>query len=108
MNDFEPNDEKLAALFAREHTHIPAEPFAGATLARVAAERRRTVAIRRALQVLSLILLVAVGPWLIAASVWISGRMDTLFAWASDRPAVVAVAVLVGAAVFALGRRRVW
>jgi hypothetical protein len=85
MNDRDDEfDPKLEALFRREHTHLPAEPFAGATLRMLAAERRRAALRARFVQAAAVIALIALSPLLIRASVWISSRLDELFAAASS------------------------
>jgi hypothetical protein len=107
-HDFDP---RLAELFAREHTHLPAEPFATAALRAVAAERKRAALTKRLLQAAGLIALVALSPLLIAASTWVSARLDELFAsisgWLAS-PLGLAVAVV--CALAALGTRwaRIW
>jgi hypothetical protein len=108
MDEFNEHDPKLEALFAREHTHLSNEPFLTATLALVGAERRRAVVTRRVLQALGFAALVVAAPWLIEASEWVSGAIETVFAWASmvlaNPLAMVAAAVLV-AAVVVVARR---
>jgi hypothetical protein len=84
MNDRDDEfDPKLEALFRREHTHLPAEPFAGATVRMLAAERRRAALRTRLAQTAAVVALIVLSPLLIDASVWISSRLDELFASAS-------------------------
>jgi hypothetical protein len=84
MNDRDDEfDPKLEALFRREHTHLPAEPFAGATVRMLAAERRRAALHTRLAQAAAVVALIVLSPLLIDASVWISSRLDELFASAS-------------------------
>ena len=86
----EPNDHEkedfdplLEALFSREHTHLPAEPFSSRTLKAIAADRKRALVTRRLLQAAGVIVLVALSPQLIDGSVWLSARLDEVFALAS-------------------------
>src|SRR5262245_23463112 len=85
MNDRhdDPRDEfdpRLAELFRREHMHLPAEPFSTATLRAIAADRRRISLRNRLLQAAAVIALIALSSRLIEASVWVSARLDELFA----------------------------
>jgi hypothetical protein len=73
-------DPRLEELFRREHAHLPAEPFASAALRRIAAERKRSAIQTRVLQAAALIASIALSPLLIAASIWVSARLDELFA----------------------------
>jgi hypothetical protein len=85
MNDR--NDEfdaRLEQLFAHEHTHLAAEPFASATLRALVAERKRASRLRRVLQAAGVIALVAASPLLLEGSVWLSARLDELFASAGS------------------------
>jgi hypothetical protein len=111
MNEPDPAlDPKLEALFRREHTHLGVEPFLTSTLRRVATDSRRAVVLKRVLHATGLLALVVASPWLIEASVWMSGALDVLFAWLST--AVVGKALvatgLLAAAVAAAIRGRVW
>jgi hypothetical protein len=105
------HDPRLEALFAREHTHLSAEPFLTAMLARVAAERRRAAVQRRVLQAAGLIALIFASPRLIAGSAWLSTQLDEVFAltaaWLAT-PGGMAAGVVVAVAVVALKRARVW
>jgi hypothetical protein len=76
-------DPRLAELFRRAHTHVPAEPFATATLRAIAAERKRAALRARLLQATGAIALILSAPRLVDASIWISARLDELFASAS-------------------------
>ncbi len=96
-------DPKLEALFEREHTHVPAEPFLAATLLAVAAERRRAAWKTRLVVIAAFVGVVLLSPQLIAGSVWVSSRLDELFAWVSSwlaSPYGVAVAGLVALTAF--------
>ena len=114
MNDPLPDlDPALAARFRGEHAHLPAEPFVGATLRRVAVERARSATLRRVLQAVALVAVLAASPWLIEASTLLSAALDKGFAQVSGwlaTPAGMAIAGVVAAAIFALRyrRRRVW
>ena len=77
-------DPKLEALFKREHTHVPAEPFVNATLRAVAAARRRALWKTRFVVVAAIVGVVLLSPQLIAGSVWVSSRLDELFVAASS------------------------
>jgi hypothetical protein len=99
------HDPQLEALFAREHTHLPPEPFSSATLKAVAADRKRALLTKRLGQAAAVIVLIVLSPLLIDASIWLSSRLDEVFAFASSWLAepfgmvaagVVAVAVLAG------------
>ena len=90
-------DPKLEALFGREHTHLPAEPFSKATLRTIAAARRRALLVKRLLQAAGLGALILVSPLLIDGSIWISARLDGLLATVSswlDSPLGLVAAVL--------------
>lgn len=104
-------DPRLAELFAREHTHLPAEPFVATALRALAAQRKRTALATRALQAAALIALIALSPRLIDGSIWVSARLDALFASASvwlASPLGLAAAAL--CALVALGTKwaRIW
>jgi hypothetical protein len=100
-------DPKLEALFAREHTHVPAEPFVNATLRIVAAERRRAVWKTRLVVAAVFVGIVLLSPQLVAGSVWVSSRLDAAFAvmslWLSS-PYGIAAAVLVAVGGFTVRR----
>lgn len=84
MNDRnEEFDSRLEELFGREHTHLPAEPFASATLRVIAADRKRVALRKRLAQAIAVIVLIALSPRLIAISVRVSAALDELFASAS-------------------------
>jgi hypothetical protein len=112
MNDHDDAfDPRLAELFRREHTHVPAEPFATATLRAIAADRKRAARQTRLLQAAGFLVLVLASPRLIEASVWMSSQLDELFAsasrWLSSPLALAGVAL---AAVVALATKwaRIW
>ena len=83
-SDSDEFDPKLEALFKREHTHVPAEPFLAATLRAVSAERRRALWKTRLVVVAAIVGVVLLSPQLIAGSVWVSSRLDELFALVSS------------------------
>jgi len=105
-------DPRLAELFRREHTHLPAEPFSTATLHAIAADRQRIALRKRLLQAAAVIALIALSPRLIEASVWLSARLDELFASASTwlaSPVGLGVAVALGALVAVATKwARIW
>jgi hypothetical protein len=101
MNDR--NDEfdpRLEELFRGEHAHLPAEPFSTATLRAIAADRKRVARRTRLLQATAVIALILLSPRLIDASVWMSARLDELFALASTW--LASPFGLAGVALFAL------
>lgn len=107
-DDFDP---RLAEVFAREHTHLPAEPFATATLRAIAAERKRAAVTARMLQAAALVALIALSPLLIAGSSWLSARLDELFATVSGWLASpLGLAAIVVSVLAALGTKwaRIW
>jgi hypothetical protein len=111
MNDHDEFDPRLAELFRREHTHLPAEPFATATLRAIAAERKRVLLTGRLLRAGGLIVLILLSPRLIEASVWMSSRLDELFAAASTwlaSPLGLAGVALAALAALATKWARLW
>ena len=106
----EPLDAKLHALFEREHSHVPAEPFSGSLLARVAAERRRRALSRRVLQVAGIGAVIALSPWLVAGSQLASAKLEELFGavedWLSTPEGMFVAALCAGVALIAVLRRR--
>ena len=98
---------KLETLFEREHTQVPAEPFVNATLRAVAAARRRELWKTRLVVVAVLVGAMLLSPQLVAVSVWMSSRLDDVFAvvssWLSS-PYGMAAAALAALAVFAARR----
>jgi hypothetical protein len=105
------HDPQLEALFAREHTHLPAEPFSSATLKAVAADRKRELLTRRLVQAAAGIVLIVLSPLLIDASIWMSSRLDEVFAFASSwlaEPLGMVAAGVVAVAVLAGRWARVW
>jgi hypothetical protein len=103
-------DPKLEALFKREHTHVPAEPFVNATLRAVAAARWRALWKTRLVVVAAIVGVVLLSPQLIAGSVWVSSRLDELFAllssWLATPYGIAVAAVLTALAAFVLRRVR--
>src|SRR5262245_23212812 len=105
-------DPLLEGLFAREHTHVPPEPFLGDILRAIAVERARTRVMTRLSLAAAVLVVILLSPRLIAGSVWLSSRLDDLFAYVSrwlatpyGMSGVVFVAVLVA---WATRRARVW
>lgn len=104
-------DPRLTELFRREHGHLPAEPFATATLRAIAADRKRIAIRNRLLQAAAVIALIFLSPRLIDASVWISSRLDELFASASTwlaSPLALAGAALAALVAVATKWARIW
>jgi len=111
MNDENQFDSRLEELFAREHTHLPAEPFVPVALRALGAQRKRAVWTARLLKAAGVVALIALSPRLIDASVWLAMHLDTLAAWAVPRlssPFVLAGAALCVLAAFATKWARVW
>src|SRR5262245_15497323 len=114
MNDTQGEDEfdpRLAELFRREHTHLPAEPFSTATLRAIAADRKRVALRNRLLQVAAVIALILLSPRLIDISVRVSAGLDELFASASTwlaTPLGLGAAALVVIAAVATKWARIW
>jgi hypothetical protein len=87
MNDQPDSGEfgpQLEALFKREHTHLSAEPFLAATLRAVAAARRRERLKTWLVVAAAVVGVVLLSPQLIAGSVWVSSRLDEVFAVVSS------------------------
>ena len=104
-------DPRLTELFRREHAHLPAEPFSGATLRAIAADRQRISLRNRLLQAVAVIALIVLSPRLIDASVWMSSRLDELFASASTwlaSPLGLAAAALATLVALATKWARIW
>jgi hypothetical protein len=107
-DDFDP---ELHALFRREHTHLPAEPFCGAALRAVAAERKRAALRARTALVAAVVALVLASPLFIGASSWLAPRLDAALALASGwlaTPFGMAAAALCVLAALATKWARVW
>lgn len=113
MNDQPDSGEfgpQLEALFKREHTHLSAEPFLAATLRAVAAARRRERLKTWLVVAAAVVGVVLLSPQLIAGSVWVSSRLDELFAllssWLATPYGMAVAAVLAALAAFVLRRVR--
>lgn len=104
-------DQQLEALFKREHTHVPAEPFVAGTLRVVAAARRRDVWKTRLVVAAAVLGVVLLSPQLIAGSVWVSSRLDEATAvvssWLATPLGLVGAALCV-LAVLVTKRARMW
>ena len=104
-------DPRLEELFAREHTHLPAEQFATVVLRAIASDRRNAVVTTRVLQAAGVVVLITLLPLLINASVWAAMRLDELaaavFAWVAS-PFVLAGVALIGLAAVATKWARIW
>jgi hypothetical protein len=113
MNDRHDDDSdlRLDELFRREHMHLPAEPFCGAVLRAVAAERKRAALRARLTLVAAIGVLVLVAPLLVSASGWLAPRLDALLALASGwlaSPFGLGTAALFALAALATKWARVW
>jgi len=104
-------DPRLEELFAREHTHLPAEQFSTTVLRRIAAERQHAALTTRVLQVAGVVMLITLAPLLINGSIWVAMRLDelsaALYLWLSS-PVVLAGAALVALAGVATKWARIW
>lgn len=74
-------DPQLSALFEREHTHLPEEPFVTTTMAAVRKQRRALVTLGNALRITVLVILVVASPWLIAAAASLNEVLESSLAW---------------------------
>src|SRR6188474_234675 len=104
-------DPRLEELFAREHTHVPAEPFSTTVLRAIVADRKHAVLTTRVLQVAGAVMLITLAPLLINGSIWVAMRLDelsaALYLWLSS-PVVLAGAALVALAGVATKWARIW
>src|SRR5262245_13233804 len=104
-------DPRLEELFAREHTHVPAEPFSSVVLRTIAADRKHAVLTTRVLQAAGIVMLITLSPLLINGSIWVAMRLDELtaivYAWLAS-PFVLAGAVLCALAAVATKWARIW
>ena len=113
MNDCDDDrfDPRLEALFRREHSHLPAEQFAGAVLEAIAAERKRAVLVRRVVQVVAVVVVIVLLPQLVGVSGRLTTGLDAVFAFASSwlaTPLGMTSAAVAGLAVVATKWARVW
>ena len=115
MNDDNPGnhefDARLEELFAREHTHVPAEPFSTTVLRAIVADRKHAALTTRVLQVAGVVMLITLSPLLINGSIWVAMRLDewtaAVYAWLAS-PVVLAGVALVALAAFATKWARIW
>lgn len=112
MNDDDHEfDPRLEELFAREHTHVPAEPFSTTVLRAIAADHRHAVLTTRVVQVAGIVMLITLSPLLINGSIWVAMRLDELtaavYTWLAS-PFVLAAAALVALAAVATKWARIW
>jgi len=85
MNDL---DAHLAARFEREHTHVPAEPFAAATLREISSMQQRATRLRIGLPVAALLVVICASPWLIAGVAQLNSELVPLLNWTAGQPVV--------------------
>jgi uncharacterized membrane protein len=107
-HDFDP---RLAQLFAREHAHLPPEPFSSAALRRIAEQRKRSALKTRVLQAAAVIALVVLSPVLMNVSSWLATRLDSVLALASAwlaSPLMLAATVLLALAAIVTKWARIW
>jgi hypothetical protein len=115
MNDENPEnhelDPRLEELFAREHTHVPAEPFSSTVLRTIAADRQHAVVTTRVLQAAAIVMLITLSPLIIKGSIWVAMRLEELtaavYAWVAS-PFVLAGVVLFALAAIATKWARIW
>jgi hypothetical protein len=104
-------DPRLEELFAREHTHLPAEPFSSGVLRRIAADRRHAVLTTRVVQAAAIVMLITLSPLIINGSISVAMRLDELtaavYAWLTS-PFVLAGVALVALAAAATKWARIW
>lgn len=104
-------DARLEELFAREHTHVPAEPFYSTVLRAIVADRQHAVLTTRVLQVAGVVLAITLAPLLINGSLWVVMRLEELtavvYVWLSS-PVVLAGAALLALAAVATKWARIW
>jgi len=104
-------DPRLEELFAREHTHLPAEQFATNVLRAIVADRQHAALTTRVVQVAGVVMLITLSPLLINGSIWVATRLDELTAavypWLAS-PLVLAGAALVALAALATKWARIW
>jgi hypothetical protein len=104
-------DLELHAVFRREHTHLPAEPFCGAVLRAVAAKHKRAALRARLALVAAVVALVLVSPLLFDAATWLAPRLEAALALASGwlmSPFGLGAAALCALAALATKWARVW
>lgn len=100
-------DSLLAARFAREHTHVPEEPFVAGTILKVRSMQKGAARLRIALQIITLLAMVLLSPWLIDGVKLVNAALTSSLAWTAGAGnwalALLAVVLVAGARVL---RRR--
>ncbi|HEV2703515.1 MAG TPA: hypothetical protein VGV09_17955 [Steroidobacteraceae bacterium] len=86
MSDPDDLDAQLIARFEREHTHVPAEPFAAATLREIRRRQQRASRLRTGLRVAALLVLIVASPWLIAGVEELNVALDASLYWTAHQP----------------------
>jgi hypothetical protein len=81
MSESDDFDALLAARFAREHTHVAADPFVANALLEVRSMQKREARVRIALRVTALLVIVLVSPWLMDGVEQLNAALNTSFAW---------------------------
>jgi Na+/melibiose symporter-like transporter len=97
-------DAMLAARFEREHQHVPEDSFVAATMATIRSQRRALAAMRTALRIATLVIVVVASPWLITGAAKLNETLEASLAWAGNT-AGWALALLAAAAVLAMRLR---
>jgi hypothetical protein len=77
MSEQDGFDAQLAALFEREHRHVPADVFVAVTMEKIRAGRRRREFMRIGWRVGALGMAVVASPWVIAGVEQVSAALDS-------------------------------
>jgi hypothetical protein len=102
MSDANDPDAWLAARFACEHTHVPADRFVSETVRRIHSVRRRASGLRFVRRVVAVLVVVLVSPWLIAGVERLNAALESSARWTADQPVAWVIAGLAVSAVFGL------
>lgn len=86
MSNPEEFDSALAALFGREHQHVPEQPFVASTMHRIRFQRRLADRIRTLLRILALLAAVIASPWLIAGATQLNAALASGLSWIGGLP----------------------
>jgi Na+/melibiose symporter-like transporter len=97
----DPFDALLAERFEREHQHVPEDAFVATTMAAVRSQRRALDAMRMALRIAALVIVVIASPWLITGAARLNQALEASLAWAGNT-AGWALALLAAGAVLAM------
>jgi Na+/melibiose symporter-like transporter len=97
----DPFDALLAARFEREHPHVPEDAFVATTMANIRNQRRALAAMRTAMRIAALVILVIASPWLITGAAKLNQTLEASLVWAAST-AGWALALLAAGAVLAM------